>query len=201
MAFQVWVPTDFPDDDTIRIVGQDKTHWADGAIQDYAGVNLVKGQWNEIYLDIKRCYETDSSKFTPYTSGGFGRVWIGFLNPNWTGSIYMDNIILCPPAAPPTADLLSPPITVTAGVDIVTDPFTGAILYHNDIHWTDLSADIGETYSLYYSETGKITDVKAAGVIQISQQIGRGTSSLASSDVYDRWRTENCILCHDGHGY
>ncbi len=178
MAFKVWVPTDFPDENYIRIVGQDRTNWADGAVQDYYGSDLVKGEWNEIYLDILRAYQTDSTQFIPYTSGGFGRVWIGFYdNTTFTGSIYMDDIIFCQPAPPATADLLSPPITVTAGVDTIVDPYTGETLYFNAIEFTELAADIGETYSLYYSESGKITDVTAPGVIQISKNIPRGTGT------------------------
>lgn len=176
MAFQIWVPASFPDSNVIRIVGQDRKNWADGAVQVYYGVDLVKEQWNEIYLDILRFYQTDSSKFVPYSSGGFGRVWIGFENnTTFTGSIYMDNIILCKPAPPPTAKLESPPIIASAGLTDYTDPFTGEVFYYNKIEWTDLSADIGETYSVYFSETGKITDVTTPGVIQISQQIGRNT--------------------------
>jgi hypothetical protein len=175
-AFKVWVPADFPDANVIHIVGQDRTHWSDGSQQSYTGADLVKGQWNEIYLDIKKCYETDSTSFTPYTSGGFGRIWIGFENNTaFTGAIYMDDIVLLQPAPPPTADLLSPAITVTAGLSDYTDPFTGDVFYYNHIQWTDLSADVGETYALYVSETAKITDVSAPGVVQISRHIGRGT--------------------------
>jgi hypothetical protein len=178
IAFKIWVPTTFPDENVIRIVGQDRKNWADGAIQVYSGADLVKAQWNEIYLDILRFYETDSSKFVPYSSGGFGRIWIGFENnTTFTGAIYMDDIILLQPAPPPTAELLSPAITTSAGVDTLVDPFTGEVFYHNDITWTDLAADIGETYSLYYSESGPITDVTAPGVIQISKNIGRGTQA------------------------
>jgi hypothetical protein len=175
MAFQIWIPLDYPDTDSIQIVGQDRTHWADGGIQKYSGADLVKGQWNEIYLDILRYYQTDSSKFTPYSSGGFGRVWIGFYNnTTFTGSVYMDNITLLEPAPPPTAEIVSPQITVTAGIDSIADPFTGEIFYHNNIAWIDLTADMGETYSLYYSESAKITDVTAPGIIQITKHIGRG---------------------------
>jgi hypothetical protein len=176
MAFRIWVPAEFPDENVIHIVGQDKSHWADGAIRIYTGADLVKGQWNEIYLDILKCYQIDSSKFTPYTAGGFGRVWIGFENnTTFTGSVYMDDIILCQPAPPPTATLESPVITVTGGKTDYADPFTGEVFYYNQIDWTDLSADIGETYALYYSETGPITNVAASGVIQISKHISRGT--------------------------
>jgi hypothetical protein len=175
-AFKVWVPADFPDANVIHVVGQDRTHWSDGSQQSVTGADLLKGQWNEIYLDIKKCYEADSSSFTPYSSGGFGRIWIGFENnTSFTGAVYMDDIVLLQPAPPPTAELLSPAITVTAGLSDITDPFTGEVFYYNDIEWTDLSADVGETYSLYFSETAKITDVSAAGVIQISKNIGRGT--------------------------
>ncbi len=175
-AFKIWVPADFPDENIIHIVGQDRSHWSDGAHQRYTGADLLKGQWNEIYLDILKAYETDSSSFTPYSSGGFGRIWIGFENNNtFTGAIYMDDIVLLQAAPPATADLLSPAITVTAGLADYTDPFTGEVFPYNAIEWTDLAADIGETYSLYFSETGKITDVTAPGVIQISRHIGRGT--------------------------
>jgi hypothetical protein len=175
-GFKIWVPAEFPDENVIHIVGQDRSHWSDGSQQRYTGADLLKGQWNEIYLDILKAYETDSSSFTPYSSGGFGRIWIGFENNNtFTGAVYMDDIVLLQPAPPPTADLLSPAITVTAGLFDQTDPFTGEVFYYNDIEWTDLSADVGETYSLYFSGTGKITDVTAPGVIQISKHIGRGT--------------------------
>ncbi|MDZ7260939.1 MAG: T9SS type A sorting domain-containing protein [candidate division KSB1 bacterium] len=174
IGVMVWVPTGFPDDAYIQIVGQDNIYWA-WHPQVYYGVDLKKDQWNELYYDVLSRYTIDKSSFDPYTNHTWGKLIIDIdNNKTFTGSLYFDDIAYFGPAPPPTAELLSPAITVTAGVTTVTDPFTGAILYHNDIRWTDLSADIGESYSLYYSESGKITDVTAPGVIQISTQIPRG---------------------------
>ena len=173
IGIKIWLPTGFPDGAYVQIVGQDNIYWAWNP-QLYWGVDLVKDQWNEIYYDVLSRYTIDNSNFDPYTNGIWGKLLIDIdNNTTWTGSLYIDDIVYHGPAPPPTAELLSPPMTATAGVSTVTDPFTDAILYHNVIEWTDLSADIGETYNLYYSESGKITDVTAPGVIQISEQIPR----------------------------
>lgn len=180
MAFKLWVPADFPDGVSIRINAQDRVNWVDGATQTYNGSDLKKGQWNELYLDILRFYLSDSTQFVPYAQGGLGRVWISFDNNySFAGAIYFDDIILCRPVLPPDIPLESPAIKVTGERKDCADPFTGEVFYYNRIEWTDLPADKGETYNLYFSETGRITDVKATGVIQISQLIPRAVQ------VYD----------------
>jgi hypothetical protein len=180
MAFKIWVPSDFPDGVSITIKAQDQVNWVDGASQTYSGSDLKKGQWNELYLDILRFYLTDSTQFVPYAQGGLGRVWLSFDNNySFTGAVYFDDIILCRPILPPDIPLESPTIKVTAERTDMKDPFSNEIFYYNRIEWTDLDADRGETYSLYFSEKGRITDVKAEGVIQISRQIPRAVQ------VYD----------------
>jgi len=186
IGIKIWLPTGFPDSAYVQIVGQDNIYWAWNP-ELYWAIDLAKDQWNELYYDVLSRYTIDNSNFDPYTNGTWGKLLIDIdNNTTWTGSLYIDDIVYHGPAPPPTAELLSPPMTATAGVDTEIDPFTGAILYHNVIEWTDLSADIGESYNLYYSETGKITDVTAPGVIQISTNIPRGTEAY-----YHRMYTVN----------
>jgi hypothetical protein len=175
MAFKIWVPADFPDGIGIKMTAQDQVTWANGAIQSLSGADLAKGKWNEIYFDILRFYLSDSTQFLPYKNG-IGRLYVSLdNNTSFTGSMYIDDIILCKPTLAPVVQLQSPPITVTGGRTDIKDPYTGETLYYNRIAWTDLSSDIGETYNLYFSENAKITDITAAGVIQISQMIPRAT--------------------------
>jgi hypothetical protein len=174
IAVKIWVPTGFPDDAYVQIVGQDDIYWA-WHPQQYLGSTLTKDQWNEIYYDVLSMYTIDKSTFDPYTNHRWGKLIIDIdNNTSWTGTLYIDDIVYLGPAPPPTAELASPPITTTAGVSSLTDPFTGKVLYYNQIQWTDISADIGESYNLYCCESGPITDVTAPGVVQLSTQIPRG---------------------------
>jgi len=174
IGVKVWVPSGFPDNAYIQIVGQDNIYWA-WHPKVFMGSDLKKDQWNELYYDVLSMYTIDNSSFDPYTNKTWGKLIIDIdQNTSFTGSLYFDDIEYYGPAPPPSATLESPPITVTGGMTDLTDPFTGEILYYNKIEWTDLSADIGETYNLYYSEQGKITDVTAPGVIQLSTKIPRG---------------------------
>ena len=195
IGVQVWVPADYPDSAFVQIVGQDNIYWA-WHPEMYYGVDLVKGQWNEIYYYVLSMYTIDNSTFDPYTNGTWGKIiidWDNFSGVPFTGTVYVDNITYLGPAEVQTAELASPPITVTAGVDTIADPYNGAKLYYNAIEWTDIAVDIGESYNLYYSESGKITDVTAPGVVQISTRIPRGverynhriyTESGGSKTVY-----------------
>jgi|GEM_PF-1649164 len=172
LSIDVYLPADIPQDAGLQIFGQDHAIWSWQA--DWHNISsLTAGAWNTLQFDIKTRIETVAGY--DITNGLKAGVEFVFVDgTTWTGSIYADNIKLIGVHKTAVATLESP--TITAAVsDTVLNATTGQVVQQHIIEWTDLSADMGETYNIYMSKTGPITDVNAAGVVKVSEQVPRGT--------------------------
>jgi hypothetical protein len=172
IKMDVYLPDDFPADGALQFFAQDRKSW--GWQADWIPVStLTVGSWNTLAFDIRKRID-EVAGFDVSTGIQTG---VEFFFPDggiWAGSIYVDNIRLIGVKRSIVVSLESPEITHAAAIDTVKAAMTGETLYNHVIEWQDLKADMGETYNIYTSSTGKITDVGAAGVIKISENVPRG---------------------------
>ncbi len=197
LQMDVYLPADLPTGGGLQIFAQDRTNWAWHAVwSDLSALTL--GAWNTLTFDIQTTIAED-----PLYLVGNGvkcGVEVKFNSADsatgWTGSLYADNIKLIGVHKVVTVALESPAITAVA-MDTVLNATTGTPIYEHIIEWTDLSADMGETYNIYMSKSAPITDVLAADVILISEQVPRGTQIWHERpETVDGSQVELLLYCH-----
>jgi hypothetical protein len=175
LSMDVYLPADIPQDAGCQIFAQDRVNWNWQA--DWHNISdLTAGAWNTLKFDIKTRIETVSG-YDVSTGLKAGVEFVMTVDDSlagWTGSVYVDNIKLIGVHKSVVVTLESPTITAAAS-DTVLNATTGQVIHQHIVEWTDLAADMGETYNVYMSKTGPITDVSANGVIKISEQVPRGT--------------------------
>ncbi len=174
LQIDVYLPAGMPTGGGIQIFGQTRNNWTWQA--DWYDLNSITlGAWTTLSFDLKTRIETVSGYDI---SGGLkAGIEVKFNSADsatgWTGSLYADNIKLIGVHKVVVVGLESPAITAVT-MDTVLNATTGTPIYEHIIEWTDLSADMGETYNIYMSKSAPITDVLAADVILISEQVPRG---------------------------
>jgi hypothetical protein len=175
LSYKIWLPSDFPDSMAINTVIQENVHWNDQyRVVDY-GIDLPKEQWVLIEYELMHYFLIDSTLYHPYPPNGIGRIYVNFNNATYNGTIYVDEVRLLSHNKAGVGILQSPEVTMAATIDTVLDATTDRPLYHHLIEWQDLPVSMNETYNIYMSETGPITNVSAPGVIKVSEQVPRQT--------------------------
>ncbi len=186
ISMDIYFPADIPDFAWMGIFGQDRTNWI-WQQEDVDLTKIVKGQWNTFIFDVAKRVET-VNKYDISKKISYGFQFQPAVAGAWKGSIYVDNIKLYG-IVEPVVKKESPKITKAATIDTMKDATTGKAISYNLIEWQDLQGDIGETYNVYASETGQITDVKAAGVFMIGKGVGRGekrwSDRVTALDAHD----------------
>jgi hypothetical protein len=172
IKLDVYLPDDFPADGALQFFVQDRVTW--GWQADWIPVSTLSiGAWNTLAFDIKKRIE-EVGGFDVSTGVQTGVEFYFNDGATWAGSIYADNITLVGVKKSIVVSLESPEITKAEAVDTLAAAMTGETLHFHRIEWADLKADMGETYNIYVSSTAKITDVSAADVVKISQNVPRG---------------------------
>jgi hypothetical protein len=160
----------------IKTVIQENVHWNDAYAVSTYGIDVPKEQWVLVEYELQHYFLMDSTIFHPYPPNAIGRIYVNINNASYTGNIYFDEFrFLSRNKAGAPGVLLSPEVTLAAAIDSVMDETTGTPIYHQRVEWTDLPVSVSETYNVYMSESGPITDVHAPGVVQVTTQVPRGT--------------------------
>jgi hypothetical protein len=162
LKLDLYLPAEVPGGSWVQIFGQDRKTW--GWQSDGQNASSLKlGAWNTLTFDIaKRIAEEPTYDVSDGIKAG---VEILFEEGNsFQGSVYVDNITLMG-VNEIIGPLESPTLTNVAHE--TDQDAQGITISYNTIEWLDLNRT-GETYNVYASETGPITDVSAAGVIQLA---------------------------------
>lgn len=171
----VWFPADMPPIGYMQLFAQDRTNWV-WQSEDFDVNSIVKGQWNTLSFDVNKRLQT-VDKWDISNKLQFGIQLAPPAAQAWTGSIYIDDVRLIGVKEPVSNVVLESPALTSSGIDSFKHATTGKMIYYQKINWDDLLSDMGESYNVYMSETGPITDVKAPGVITCAIKVPRGTKT------------------------
>lgn len=93
IAYDIWIPADFPADAIVKAWGQDRQNWTWNEYQyTIADTELVAGQWNTVVFDIMAA-QAANDQFVP-AAGLKAGIEIFFGSNAWQGDVYFDNIRL-----------------------------------------------------------------------------------------------------------
>jgi hypothetical protein len=174
LTMEVYFPLDFDTSKCSRItlVCQPQTApWSTWYEVDFKGA-IVLGAWNHLAMNIDSLKGVSADYTVPlrvgprfYTTGDF------------TATYYIDNVILHGVQKPQGVHT-SPRITVEHHIYW---GISGQRRWADRIKWVDMPDNIAETYSLYASQSGAITDVNKGNAILLAAGLGRG------NQVYNHW--------------
>jgi hypothetical protein len=196
IAFDIYLPPDYPDGSQIGAVYSgpaSKGNWLEDLHYTYGADSLVKGKWNTIKFNVAHHDSlgdlADTLAATFYVQIYFGTV------PNWTGTLYFDNLTLVG-IPTPTGTLVSPVTTARADTTLVK---SGHIVNFVRFDWID-NALGSESYNLYFSKSA-ITNLADPGVIRFASTVTHGLQKYAHRPYTSAVTTENlyyAITATDG---
>lgn len=97
ISVDVYLPADFPDDAQVSLWGQDNVNWAGWNASEYLGADLPKEEWHTLQFKMMELHNADPGTFNPYGEnllGKFGiQVYFG-AGGSWTGTVFVDNVML-----------------------------------------------------------------------------------------------------------
>jgi hypothetical protein len=176
VTIDVWFPADFPTTNRVTLVDQPQGGswpWFE------ADQTINKGGWTTLVFNVDSMAAINSD-FANQKSRFSIRVYM--VDTSYKScTFYIDNVTLHG-VRKPIGTLESPALTV-ANTNFKT--VNRQTRYANRIKWTDLPVDISESYNIYASKTGAITNVSAPGVVKLASGISR------KQLVFNHWLYSN----------